>query len=564
MAIVIPERQVRTNTSPVKQRGTYKTADDFGGQAFTQLEQTANQNLQLQQQMAQKRKRENDLAFVEGADNELNAWNNDALIKLQENKGKNAPAAAQAYRKAYEAKVNELKSTLRDPDQQFAFSSITGKSLVTAQSTADNYAVKEMDAFHEAEHGAFIENNTNNAIRGYQNSGVVDDSIGRSIDATRAYLIGKGSSDEVITQKVAQLKSLSYTGVVRAAVEGEDYGLAKNYLAKFGDQIDPATRGQLEEMVDMGESEVRGQTHTDNLMALGLSKSETLAKAREMLSGKDEDGVVSRIKVRFAEKESAEVLSNKKLSFDAYTQLKNGNDIDVASQLNLTNAARKSLTEYKNIIRTGGTVENSGDALKTLDSIFTKDKTVFMNTDLIEYRSKLDDDTFKRYESLQSEMIKLSKDGKPFTSASIFTEKEMLVNAAADFGVTKDGTKPSDSDSKEDRDYYRRYVTEANRRIMKKESAKGAKLDDEEKEVIIQQTAAWFTLEETVTERGTIWNSTRRPSEITADMLEKNDYLVPVKGIPFETAISITEQLVARGIAPTKENIATAFDKGLK
>jgi hypothetical protein len=77
--------------------------------------------------------------------------------------------------------------------------------------------------------------------------------------------------------------------------------LARAYFNANKDQINGADRDDIDKQIKAGTIRQIGQQASDQIMGMGLSESQALAKAREKYTGEQQDEVVRRVKERFAD-----------------------------------------------------------------------------------------------------------------------------------------------------------------------------------------------------------------------------------------------------------------------
>ena len=77
--------------------------------------------------------------------------------------------------------------------------------------------------------------------------------------------------------------------------------LARAYFDQNKDQINGADRDTIDKQIRVGTIRQIGQQASNTIMGLGLSESESLAKARKDYTGEQQDEVTRRLKERFAD-----------------------------------------------------------------------------------------------------------------------------------------------------------------------------------------------------------------------------------------------------------------------
>lgn len=94
-------------------------------------------------------------------------------------------------------------------------------------------------------------------------------------------------------------------GVISGMLEADNLDAARAYFAEHSAELTPQARLQLHDAINIGAFEKRSQDTADGLVAkYGADTAGALKEARSTLSGKDEDAVITRIKVIDSERVS--------------------------------------------------------------------------------------------------------------------------------------------------------------------------------------------------------------------------------------------------------------------
>lgn len=148
------------------------------------------------------------------------------------------------------------------------------------------------------------------------------------------------SNEEKEQQIEAEVSRMHKNVIDRMLVQNQGNG-ARAYLERNRNEIDGGDIIGVEKSVKVGVVAEDGQRGTDEIMALNLSESDALAKARSDYSGKKRDEVVKRLKVRYGEAESIASSNNKQLLQSGWEKISQGGTPDDLSPQELNAAGRQ-------------------------------------------------------------------------------------------------------------------------------------------------------------------------------------------------------------------------------
>lgn len=224
-------------------------------------------------------------------------------------KGKDAVGAAMKTRSDLDAALTDVMGKAENDVQKILLRNAANVRLRSANSSIIKHSLVEQREYDIKETGAKVDTFVNDAVRysaGFRNpqgdfaiyynaakkeAGLLADKLGYEADsAQRQQLILKATNS-------------IHGQAIQAAIDGQNYDNARDYLQRYGNEMTPETFRTATKALEIGSSDAKEQTIADKIWAeSGGNIAAALQKARTTLSGKEEDQVVARLKVFDSEK----------------------------------------------------------------------------------------------------------------------------------------------------------------------------------------------------------------------------------------------------------------------
>ena len=224
-------------------------------------------------------------------------------------KGKDAVNAAMKTRNDISAAFADQMGKAKNDVQRIMLRNAANVRLRSAESSIIKHSLVEQREYDIKETGAKVDTFVNDAVRysaGFRNpqgdfaiyynaakkeAGLLADKLGYEADsAQRQQLILKATNS-------------IHGQAIQAAIDGQNYDNARDYLQRYGNEMTPETFQRATKALEIGASDAKEQTIADKIWAeSGGNIAAALQKARTTLSGKEEDQVVQRLKIFDTEK----------------------------------------------------------------------------------------------------------------------------------------------------------------------------------------------------------------------------------------------------------------------
>ena len=219
-------------------------------------------------------------------------------------KGKDAVGAAMKTRNDIEAVITDAMGKAENDVQKLLLKNAASVRLRSANSSIIKHSLVEQRDYDIKETGAKVDTMVSDAVRysaGFRNpqgdfaiyygaakkeAEVLADKLGYEKDsAQRQQLILKATNS-------------IHGQAVQAAIDGNNLDDARDYLQRYGNEMTPETYNKAKKALEIGTSDAKEQGIADKIWAeSGNNIAAALQKARTTLSGKEEDAVVQRLKI---------------------------------------------------------------------------------------------------------------------------------------------------------------------------------------------------------------------------------------------------------------------------
>jgi hypothetical protein len=268
----------------------------------------------------------------------------------------------------------------------------------------NNHTAREMEKHDDNQTMINLKSVQNDAVLNYddfeRDGSKVSKSVIRQKEIINKYADRKGLSDEQRRDMLLGASSDLHTGVInRMLANGKDE-LASEYFKQVKDkpkgkeEITGEAATRIEKVMEASVAKGVSQRFTDEVIRENLTETQALAKARESLSGKEEDETVRRIRDRYAENRrlrDQQIFERGQSIKDRIDQLGSAEDIPEEEKLQLTKKKQKLIKEYASLKARG--LETHTDPL-VKDNLMSMasnpvTRSKFLREDLSNYMTKL-------------------------------------------------------------------------------------------------------------------------------------------------------------------------------
>jgi hypothetical protein len=428
----------------------------------------------------------------------------------------------QEYGEKFDQQVEAISATLGNDAQRLAFRQQTGQLRQQLQGSLTSHVAREFGDYQVGVQQGTIATAQQQMALAWGDAEALSQSVGAIKAATAEQGRIRGWAGQQIQAAMVDALSPGHAAVVTSAIDAGKLDYARQYMKDYNAELTPQARLQLTKTLDAGDFETRTQGYTEQYLAqAGGDPAKALALAREKLTGKDEDAVVTRIKAFDAEQVALRERAQRTAADAAWKYVAAGKapPPSVMAALDGRDALqiRKTLAE-------GPATKTDPTMYYALTQAAVNDPN-FVKEDLRRYSDKLTPADFKHFVDLQA---KVSKTGDADQVATVTQQKDAIIKSLELKGE-KAGL----------------FMQQADRALFAAQQEKGRPLDQGERQKVLDR----LVLEGTVP--GSVWGTNGRRA-----------YEAQAEGKPFTPKFNdadrrkATAALERQGIKnPTKEQI---------
>lgn len=257
--------------------------------------------------------------------------------------------------------------------------------------------------------------------------------IKQARDAVSAAVYNKGTrlglAGKALEAATVEALSPGHAAVIASAVDSGDVGYAKEYLKQNTAELTPQARLQLQKTVDTGDFEQKTQSAAGDLFAKHKGDiAAALVEAREKYSGKEEDGIVTRLKTFDAESVALRERAQKTAQDTAWKIYSQTGSLAKVPATVLAGMDGKDLE----VLRKTARIDAEGKEVKTDPNIYyaltiaAATDPNFKSEDLRRYFDKLSPTDRKHFADVQGRAM---KPGESDQVATTTQQKDAVVKA---------------------------------------------------------------------------------------------------------------------------------------
>ena len=224
-------------------------------------------------------------------------------------KGRDAVDNAMKTRVDLDAAFKDVADKAQNDVQRIMLRNSANVRLRSANSSIIKHSLVEQREYDIKETGAKVDTLVNDAVRysaGFRNP-QGDFAVYYGAAKKEANLLADKLGYEANSAQREQLLLKATNSIhgqaVQAAIDGQNLDNARDYLQRYGNEMNPETFQRAKKALEIGTSDAKEQSIADKIWAdSGNNIAAALEKARTTLSGKEEDQVVQRLKIFDTEK----------------------------------------------------------------------------------------------------------------------------------------------------------------------------------------------------------------------------------------------------------------------
>lgn len=327
------------------------------------------------------------------------------------------------YGDKFKMQLDAIEQGLGNDAQRLAFRQQAGQLATQFQGSLTSHVAKEFGDYQVGVQQGTISTAQQQMALAWGDA----DALAQSQGAIKAAVAEQGRirgwSGQQTQAAMVEALSPGHVAVVASAIDAGKLDYAREYMKQANAELTPQARLQLTKTLDAGDFETRTQGYAEQYIAqAGGDAGKALALAREKLTGKEEDAVVTRIKAFDAEQVALRERAQRTAADAAWKYVASGKapPPSVMAELDGRDAVqiRKALTEGP-ATKTDPTVYYALTQAAVNDPNFTKE-------DLRRYADKLTPADFKHFVDLQA---RASKPGEADQVATTTQQKEAIIKS---------------------------------------------------------------------------------------------------------------------------------------
>jgi len=437
------------------------------------LNEQARKNLQAKEEA--KRDAE-ELQRIEW-DKQGSDWENKALYDPEKGaltrKGKDAMGVPEDVLSGYDQQTAEMGKSIVDPKQRQAFEAMRLRRRMQLDLQLRRHTFGEMQSYLSDELKGMVDGRVQSAIaKGPSDPAMAREDLQTATDAIRSQGKKLGMGPEEINAEVGRVQTRVHQGIVDSLVAANRIDAAQFYFDEHKDQIGGEARAHIDATLKEGKLRVEEQSAGDTLTAKFPDDLDAqLAAARKQYSGETEERVVRELKDRANERSAAQqVKTEKDMTAAANAIYAAGGKLSAVPAglyASLSPSHRMVLDNYADSLKPKATkiATNPQRYYQLSQWASSPDPALnkaFMDADLSQDLTKLDEGDWKKFVDIQAKM----RQGDPSQGKKLLVSEtqqnrmvdEALLTVGLDPSPPQPGTKTFDQDKSDRVSAFRRRV----------------------------------------------------------------------------------------------------------
>lgn len=534
---VYEQQTVAPNQLPdVQQSAAGASPGAFGANQGAQLQQIGD----IIQKRAEQLQRKEDEDLVNQAvvafEDDQRKFLNDPDAGLLQKRGGNALGASTTASKWFDDAAPRYNKNLKTDRQRALFDQQYQRSRLSAMQVVSRFEAQERKASYISSANARAASAIEQASLYYQQPDVVARSKEDMAAAVEAVAQSEGYTPEIKQQAMLDATSTFHQRQIDARIEA-DPGEAKKYYLQNKEEISARDRAAIESRLETSNLRAQGQYQSDNILRMGLSEGDALARAREIKDHELRDEVTRRVELRYADDRRILKQNQDQALEKAYNLFLGGTSVSKMPERLWSSLDMQGKQALINLERSGGEVKTDVKAWYELEQLRTEDPEAFKNLNLTTYADRISTTDLK---SLMTEQSK-APDQQEIDSLKTKTDmvKQAMTSVGLDYGdLTKDGAAGDNSRS------FQQYIDAQYQQFQteKKRKPSGAELQqilDQATIKVVKEKKFWFN------------------ESIRFDQLRQED----LGDVPVQLADELAAALQSTGEEVTVKNIQKLYQQ---
>ena len=522
-----------------------------GGESAQRLGQAAVQTVGVANDFFEEQKKIADDTAVVEADTLLGEAQLKTMKKVEQLKGKDAAGANELAESEWEADAAKIREGLSNDDQRAAFDQAEAQRRLQLRKNVMGHSSREMQSYHNETYQSGRNLAVNEGIANWRDPEAVKDSINKQKVLINDFAVKNGKSQEYIEEQTLVGTSKTHSGVINQMLDHDQFRSAKKYFRENKKEISAQDQDTLNDALEAGTLTGEAQEATDKIIAMGLSRQESLAEARKIEDPKKRDETVRRVNARFDEFKITKTELEQKRYQGVMDEIETTKARPPQSTwLKLTPAQRNAADARIKQLKTLSKADPGSDTYYSNLNLATNKATRMKwarETDVFLLRPKVSDDEFKELNELKNDIL----NSKFEAADAIETKNSIITNTLLNMGIDS-----GKSASKKDIRRGNLFRSRVEREVVALQEEKGRKITNQELRQIVNDLSVEVTVE------GRFFDEDKRVFE-----LQNGDVLVveDIDDVPEEDQNGIKEAYrIKFRREPTEQEIVDEFKSFLK
>jgi hypothetical protein len=445
-------------------------------------------------------------------------------------KGANALSGTQEAIDNFKKFVDETENSLSNPDQKNMFRNFATGQMADFEGEINRHSANEAENYQKEANNSLVMAAREDAVLNWGDPAKLKNSLQTQdiiVEDQAAQMGLSGQGKELLRQEV---RSKTVLGVVSAALDNKQYPQAQALYDEHKDGMSAPAREDAEKLLKSSKIEHVGFETSRDLMRKYGASSQALQKAMEIedsdVRKQTMDNIKDTITIRKAQQEEFEK-ANFKRAADLVENTKERPPATIWAKLSLSE--RKALDDRREQLIKGVDPETDMSVYQDLSNAAATDPSSFANQNLALNQSKLSKSDFKKFVDLQA---KVRAEG---STGGFGTQQDIVSKTLMESGINPN---PKSMEAK-------KKIGLFYRRFRERVDGLGAKPSDKDVQAIADSL-----LTETVTDKGWVWDSTKKTYEVSIEDVPKSDLA------------EIRAALKSKKIPDTDANILQVYTRG--
>lgn len=384
-------------------------------------------------------KRKADEIAITDADAKLTAAQTQLLYGTQDNPqsgalnrmGKDSFTTPEDVQSSWNKATADIMSGLTNDTQRMVVDRMAKGRFGEMNGQVQQHLATQRDRYDQETTDGLVKQESDLALKNYQQPDLVEGSIARQQEALTAYASRhSGLPDGWLKQRIAQVTSQTYTGVIHQLIDDKNMLAAKSYFADHESDISGSDAGPLRVALKQGSILGAAQQASDSIMSHYTNDAAAYAEAKQIQDPEVREATTQQIQREIARREKSISDAGEQISQQAVNiiqQTHNWQSVPTSIWSQLKVSQRGELVDYAKKLSGGEAVKTD---LQTYYDLRTQASTPalqdqFLKLNLPDYINKLSPTDFEEITGIQASLRQ--NDGKSIAKLDGYRTVDQVV-----------------------------------------------------------------------------------------------------------------------------------------